>query len=51
VSTYELRASIPATDITRIGDAKITVVNPPPGGGASAAATVTVLEKALTIPE
>jgi hypothetical protein len=50
VSTYELRASIPASDLTRIGDAKVTVVNPAPGGGESAGATVTVLEKALIIP-
>lgn len=50
VSTYELRASIPSTDLTRIGDAKITVVNPSPGGGESTAATVTVLEKPLIIP-
>jgi hypothetical protein len=50
VSPYELRASIPATDLTRIGDAKVTVANPAPGGGESAGATVTVLEKALIIP-
>ena len=51
VSTSELRASIPASDLIRIGDAKVTVINPAPGGGASPGATVTVLEKAITIPE
>ena len=51
VNSTELRASIPAADLTRSGDARITVFNPAPGGGESNALTVTVLEQAIRIPD
>ena len=35
VSTNQLRASIPATDLTTRGTAQVTVITPPPGGGLS----------------
>jgi 6-phosphogluconolactonase (cycloisomerase 2 family) len=42
VSSTELRAIIPATDLTTAGTAGVTVRNPTPGGGDSNAATFTI---------
>ncbi|HPD57419.1 MAG TPA: S8 family serine peptidase [Smithellaceae bacterium] len=42
VSFSQLRADIPATDITSAGNRVVTVVNPMPGGGTSNEATFTV---------
>ena len=42
VSATEMTATIPATDVTSVGNAKVTVANPSPGGGTSAAATFTI---------
>jgi hypothetical protein len=35
VSSTQLRAKIPASDISSIGTAQVSVSNPPPGGGQS----------------
>jgi hypothetical protein len=43
VSATELTAIIPANDISSVGSAKVTVVNPNPGGGTSAAQTFTII--------
>jgi uncharacterized repeat protein (TIGR03803 family) len=43
VSSTELTATIPASDLTTVGDATITVINPAPGGGTSAGLTFQVL--------
>lgn len=40
VDTYQLTASIPATDIASPGTAQVTVFNPAPGGGTSASITI-----------
>jgi VCBS repeat protein/IPT/TIG domain-containing protein/FG-GAP repeat protein len=45
VSSSQLQASIPASDIAAPGTASVTVVNPPPGGGSS---NVDLLE--VTLP-
>src|SRR5215510_4784992 len=42
VSTTQLTASIPASDLTTAGSASVTVVSPAPGGGASNALTFTI---------
>ncbi|GEM_PF-999898 len=42
VSSTELRATIPASDIASAGSASVTVFNPAPGGGASNARTFAV---------
>jgi trimeric autotransporter adhesin len=42
VSSTQLTAAIPATDIAAAGTDQVTVVNPAPGGGASNALTFTV---------
>ena len=42
VSATELRAYLPAGDLTAAGSAEITVVSPSPGGGTSRAAAFTV---------
>lgn len=43
VSATELKASVPASLIAKVGTAKVTVVTPAPGGGASTAKTFTIL--------
>ena len=35
VTSSQLKATVPASDIAQAGTASITVVNPPPGGGTS----------------
>ena len=42
LSTTQLSAPVPASDVSATGFASVTVVNPAPGGGASAAASFTV---------
>src|SRR5437773_12548331 len=42
VSTTQLRAAIPATDIAATGTAAVTVFNATPGGGTSASVTFTI---------
>ncbi len=42
VSSTQLTATIPSSDITTAGDKSITVFNPTPGGGTSNAQTLTV---------
>lgn len=42
VSATEMTATVPANDISSVGSAKVTVVNPGPGGGTSAALTFTI---------
>ena len=42
VSSTELHADIPASDVASEGSAQVTVFNPPPGGGTSSAATVNI---------
>ncbi len=42
VSSTQLRAQIPASDLTTVGTPSVTVVNPAPGGGASNAVTFTI---------
>jgi uncharacterized protein YjdB len=41
-STTQLHAQISAVDVSQVGGAQVTVVNPAPGGGASAALTFTI---------
>jgi hypothetical protein len=47
IGVNEVRASIPASDLTTSGTAQIAVVNPAPGGGASASAAFTVSPSAV----
>gem|GEM_PF-1011589 len=42
VSSTQITASIPATDIATAGTATVTVFNPTPGGGTSGSATFTI---------
>jgi hypothetical protein len=42
VSTTQLSAQIPETDVSSVGTASVTVVNPTPGGGASNALSFTI---------
>ncbi|MEO6725902.1 MAG: IPT/TIG domain-containing protein, partial [Blastocatellia bacterium] len=42
VSSTQLRAQIPASDLNTVGTPSVTVVNPAPGGGASNAVTFTI---------
>jgi len=42
VSTSQLTAAIPATDLAMAGTAQVTVVTPAPGGGTSSAVTFTI---------
>jgi IPT/TIG domain len=42
VSSTQLIAAIPASDIATVGSTTIAVVNPPPGGGTSAAAQLQI---------
>ncbi len=48
VNGGQLRAAIPASDITTAGDAKITVSNPPPGGGVSNSRTLQIKKPAVS---
>jgi hypothetical protein len=43
VSATEMTATIPATDVSSVGNAKVTVANPSPEGGTSAAITFTTV--------
>lgn len=43
VSSTEMTATIPASDIVSVGNAKVTVTNPSPGGGTSAAQTFAIV--------
>ena len=49
VSSTQLTASIPATDIASAGTANVVVQNPAPGGGSSPGATFTINNPAPTI--
>lgn len=42
VSATELKATIPASDLTTAGEANVTVFNPAPGGGTSSAVKFTI---------
>jgi uncharacterized protein (TIGR03437 family) len=42
VSSTQLTAAIPASDVATVGTAQVTVFNPAPGGGTSAALTFTI---------
>ena len=42
VSSTQLTVAIPASDITNVGSAQITVTNPSPGGGTSNTLTLTI---------
>jgi subtilisin len=42
VSTTQVRATIPATDLASVGTAQVTVFTPAPGGGTSAPQTFTI---------
>ena len=42
VSTTQMTATIPASDIVSVGSALVSVANPSPGGGTSAAQTFTI---------
>lgn len=42
ISSTQLTAQVPATDVATAGTAKLTVVNPAPGGGTSNAAQFTI---------
>jgi len=44
VSSTQLTASIPASDIATMGSAQVTVTSPSPGGGTSAALTFTITQ-------
>ena len=46
VSSTQLTAAIPASDIAASGSAEVTVFNPAPGGGASSAMTFTIIATA-----
>jgi hypothetical protein len=50
VSSTELTATIPASDLISPGDASITVTNPAPGGGTSNAATIQVISTPTPTP-
>ncbi len=49
VSSTQLTAAIPASDVATAGTANVTVFNPAPGGGESGAATFTITNPAPTI--
>jgi copper(I)-binding protein len=49
VSSTQLTAAIPASDIATAGTANVTVFNPAPGGGESGAVTFTINNPAPTI--
>ncbi|MBI2987903.1 MAG: hypothetical protein HYY45_14160 [Deltaproteobacteria bacterium] len=44
VSSTQLQASIPSSDISTAGTAQVTVFNPTPGGGTSSGLTFTIFE-------
>jgi hypothetical protein len=49
VSSTQLTAAIPASDVATAGTANVTVFNPAPGGGTSNTATFTITNPAPTI--
>ncbi len=49
VSTTQLRAAIPASDLTLLGDLPVSVVTPQPGGGATARLNLTRLAQQVII--
>lgn len=49
ISSTELQAAIPASDIGVSGSAQVTVFNPAPGGGASNAQTFTITDFSLDV--
>jgi hypothetical protein len=49
VSSTQLTAAIPASDVATAGTANVTVFNPAPGGGESGAVTFTITNPAPTI--
>jgi hypothetical protein len=51
VSSTQLQAAIPATDIAVVGSALLTVSNPAPGGGASGSSTFTIAPPPPTISQ
>jgi hypothetical protein len=51
VSSTQLRAAIPASDIAAAGTAQVTVFNPSPGGGTSAAQIFTITSGDSGTPE
>ena len=50
VSRTQLQASIPASDLTTVGDLPITVFTPQPGGGTSATLHVMRLAQQIRVP-
>lgn len=50
ISATELRASIPASDLTSAGNSQVRVFNPSPGGGTSSALTFTISAPANPVP-
>lgn len=44
VSSTQLRAAIPAGDVTSVGSANVTVFTPPPGGGTTAPLPFTIIK-------
>jgi hypothetical protein len=48
VSSTQLKATVPASDLAEEGSDNITVFNPAPGGGTSAASAFTITDAALT---
>src|SRR2546427_757011 len=51
VSSTQLQATIPATDIAVVGSALLTVSNPAPGGGVSGSSTFTIAPPPPTISQ
>ncbi|MDE3090345.1 MAG: Ig-like domain repeat protein [Chloroflexota bacterium] len=49
VSSTNLTATVPASDITNVGTANVTVFNPPPGGGESSALTFIIGQANTTV--
>lgn len=49
VSSTQLQAAIPASDIATAGTAQVTVFNPPPGGNTSNALTFNVNPRQFTL--
>jgi hypothetical protein len=51
VSSTQLTAAIPASDIATAGTANVTVFNPAPGGGESGAVTFTIQDNTVGSPQ
>jgi hypothetical protein len=51
VSSTQLTAAIPASDVATAGTANVTVFNPAPGGGESGAATFTIQDNTVGSPQ